>query len=68
MLYEVITHLALDPVADLLLDLQDLHLALQQAQQTFETLTAFVATILPYYAQLQEAGTIAVSTTSYNFV
>ncbi|MBD3800345.1 MAG: glycoside hydrolase [Campylobacterales bacterium] len=31
-----------------------------------EELTAFVATILPFYAKLQKAGRIAVSTTPYN--
>ncbi len=31
-----------------------------------ETLTSFVATILPFYARLQEEGSISVSTTPYN--
>ncbi len=40
----------------------------EEADKTrlLQTLTAFVATILPYYAQLQETGAIAVSTTPYN--
>jgi len=35
-------------------------------EMLLDTLTAFVATILPFYAQLQKAGTISVSTTPYN--